>query len=231
MNYNYGLTIRLMKIMAEIQAWFIMMLQTTTVFSQTARGANKELKDYILSDEGYTWMSDDYKWKERVHPTEIWVTMASGKKKKRTIDASALRLDEEKIKAQEALDGYYLLITSKYKKTASEIIDIYRGLWKIEESFKVTKSDLKSRPVYVSTEDHIKAHFLTCFIALVLERILEFSTGGKYNITKMIQSLMKSTCTNVDQNYYLFDYYDEVLKDIGNATNVNFNKDKNTSTD
>lgn len=97
------------------------------VFSQTARGANKALKDYILSDEGYTYMGDDYKWKERVYPTEIWVTMTSGKKKKKTIDAKQVVFYSE----------------------------------------KVTKSDLETRPVYVSTEDQIKAHFLTCFIALV----------------------------------------------------------------
>lgn len=254
------------------------------VFSQTARGANKELKEYIKSESGYTWYGDKYKFKERLYPTEIWVTMDSGKKKKKTIDvkqvvfysekyakkakmdrekaiekakkliqspasynqstsygaagyvknlafvkgtgeiadAKALRLDEDKIKEQEALDGYYVLVTSEYKKSAHEIIDIYRGLWKIEESFKVTKSDLETRPVYVSTEEHIKAHFLTCFIALVLARILEHITEGKHSITKMIESLKKCTCTNVDQNYYLFDYYDEVLADIGQATNVDF---------
>ncbi|MDW7663218.1 MAG: transposase, partial [Bacillota bacterium] len=102
------------------------------------------------------------------------------------------------------------------------IIDIYRGLWKIEESFKVTKSDLETRPVYVSTEEHIKAHFLTCFIALVLARILEHITEGKHSITMMIESLKKCTCTNVDQNYYLFDYYDEVLEDIGQTADIDF---------
>lgn len=254
------------------------------VFSQTARGANKELKDYIKNENDYIWYGDDYKFKERLYPSEIWVTMDSGKKKKKSInvkqvvfysdkyakkaridrekaiekakklikspasynqstshgaagyvknltfvkktgeiaDASALKLDTEKIKEQEALDGYYVLVTSEYKKSAHEIIDIYRGLWKIEESFKVTKSDLETRPVYVSTEDHIKAHFLTCFIALVLARILEHITDGKHSITKMIESLKKCTCTNADQNYYLFDYYDEVLADIGLATDVDF---------
>lgn len=137
-------------------------------------------------------------------------------------DITALSLDEEKIKEQEAFDGYYVLITSEYEKSASEVIEIYRGLWKIEESFKVTKRDLESRPVYVSTDEHIRAHFLTCFIALVLARILEFKMERKHTITRIINSLSKCTCTNVDQNYYLFDYYDEVLKDIGDATNVDF---------
>lgn len=256
------------------------------VFSYTARGANKALKDYVLDPQGYHQEGSDYMWKARIYPTEIWVTTTSGKKKKQTIDAKqvvfysekyakkaraerakaiekakkliknpssynqstaygaagyvknlsfvketgeiadahALRLDEEKIKEQEAFDGYYILITSEYKKSASEIIEIYRGLWKIEESFKVTKSDLETRPVYVSTEEHIKAHFLTCFIALVLARILELKTGGKHSISKMIDSLSKCACTNIDRNYYMFDYYDEVLKDIGEATNVDFSK-------
>ncbi len=254
------------------------------VFSQTARGANKELKNFIKNDEGFEWIGKDYKWKERLYPTEINVTMASGKKKKKTIDvkqvvfysekyakkarherakaidkakkimtspssynratthgaagyiknltfvketgeiadANALTLNEQKIKDQEALDGYYVLVTSEYEKSASEIIEIYRGLWKIEESFKVTKSDLESRPVFVSTDEHIKAHFLTCFIALVIARILEYKLNGKYSITKIINSLKKCSCTNVDQNYYLFDYYDEILQDIGVAINIDF---------
>lgn len=52
------------------------------VFSQTARRANKELKSYIMSDQGYQWFGDDYKWKERIYPTEIWVIMTSGKKRR-----------------------------------------------------------------------------------------------------------------------------------------------------
>ncbi len=74
------------------------------VFSQTARGANKALKDYILSDEGYTCMGDDYKWKERVYPTEIWVTMTSGKKKKKTIDAKQVVFYSEKYAKKAKMD-------------------------------------------------------------------------------------------------------------------------------
>ena len=71
-----------------------------------------------------------------------------------------LDIDEEKIREEEALDGYYMLLTSEMETSDDEIIDMYRGLWKIEESFKVTKSELEARPVYVWTKEHIEAHFL-----------------------------------------------------------------------
>ena len=68
-----------------------------------------------------------------------------------------------------------------FKKDLSdkEIRDIYSGLWKIEETFKITKSDLKTRPVYVWTKEHIEAHFLTCFISLVILRLLQQKTNYK----------------------------------------------------
>ncbi|MBN2260759.1 MAG: transposase [Clostridiales bacterium] len=55
------------------------------------------------------------------------------------------------------------------EESASKIIEIYRGLWKIEESFKVTKSDLETRPIYIYTKEHIKAHFLTCLLHFFLQ--------------------------------------------------------------
>jgi transposase len=102
------------------------------------------------------------------------------------------------------------------------IIEMYRGLWRIEESFRVTKSDLEARPVYVSTEAHIQAHFLTCFIALVIARILELKTGHEYSIAKMLESLKRAECSHAQRNYYLFDYYDEVLESIGSKTGIDF---------
>lgn len=141
---------------------------------------------------------------------------------------SALFLDEEKIRQEEALDGYYVLITSEYKESADSIIEMYRGLWRIEESFRVTKSDLQSRPVYVSREDHIKAHFLTCFIALVIARILELKLNRKHSITKLIESLQKCNCTNIQQNFYFFDYYDDVLNDIEKVFKIDLSTEMRT---
>ena len=105
-----------------------------------------------------------------------------------------------------------------------KIIDMYRGLWKIEESFKLTKSELEARPVYVWTQEHIEAHFLTCFVALTLTRILEMKLENKYSSGRIIESLTKSECSLLQQNYYHFDYYDEVLKDIGKVTGIDFSK-------
>ncbi len=96
--------------------------------------------------------------------------------------SSILDINEEKIREEEALDGYYMLLTSEMDTPDDEIIDIYRGLWRIEESFKVTKSELEARPVYVWTKEHIEAHFLTCFVALTIARILENKLGQKYSI-------------------------------------------------
>lgn len=124
--------------------------------------------------------------------------------------SSDLEINEALIKEEEALDGYYVIVTSEMGETDDRIIEIYCGLWKIEESFKVTKSDLEARPVYVSTREHIEAHFLTCFVALTIARILELKTGHKHSITKLLESLQKSSCTLAGENIYLFHYYDEI---------------------
>ncbi len=67
--------------------------------------------------------------------------------------------------------GYYSIVTSELKLSDSEIIKIYRGLWEIEESFKIIKSEFRARPIFASTEEHIDAHFLICFVSLLIFRI------------------------------------------------------------
>lgn len=101
---------------------------------------------------------------------------------------------------------------------------MYRGLWKTEESFKITKSNFETRPVYLSLQEHIESHFLTCFIALVIARILELRVEGAYSVTTMIESLRRASCSHIQENYFLFDYYDDVLFDIGKKLNIDFGK-------
>jgi transposase len=137
---------------------------------------------------------------------------------------ASLLFDEEKLRQEEELDGYYAIITSEYKEADERIIELYRGLWKIEESFKVTKSDLETRPVYLSTSEHIEAHFLICFVSLVIARVLEHRLKGKYSVTAILESLRKASCSYIQENYYLFDYYDEILADVGKELGINFGK-------
>lgn len=139
-------------------------------------------------------------------------------------ESKHLLLDEEKLRKEEELDGYYAIITSEMEESDERIIEMYRGLWKIEESFKVTKSDLESRPVYLSTREHIEAHFLTCFVSLVIARILERRLKGRYSVTALLESLEKASCSHIQENYYLFDYIDEALIDVGNELGIDFEK-------
>lgn len=138
--------------------------------------------------------------------------------------SSILDINEDLIREEEVLDGYYMLLTSEMDTSDDKIIDMYRGLWRIEESFKITKSELEARPVYVWTNEHIEAHFLTCFVALTLSRILEMKLNHKYSAGKILDALSKANCSLVQQNYYMFDYYDDVLKDIGELMNIDFAK-------
>ena len=137
---------------------------------------------------------------------------------------SQLSLDLDKIAEEEKYDGYYAIVTSEMDKTDDEIIDIYRGLWRIEETFKVTKSELEARPVYLSRKEHIETHFLTCYIALVLSRVLQHKLDKKYSVRKILESLSHCNCSQLENNYYVFSYYDEVLRDIGNVLNIDFSK-------
>lgn len=125
-----------------------------------------------------------------------------------------LVFDEEKLKDEAVYDGYYAIVTSEIDMGDNEILDIYHGLWEIEETFKITKSTLETRPVYVSLKDHIEAHFLTCFIALVLVRLLEFKLDGKFTTVEIISSLKKYNCSLTEQNLYMFTHYSDVICDI-----------------
>lgn len=129
-------------------------------------------------------------------------------------DGVKLSLKLERIAEEEKYDGYYSIVTSEKELSDQEIRDIYRGLWEIEESFKIIKSEFKARPIYLRTENHINAHFLICFVALLILRVLEYKLDKKYPVNRIRESLIQYSCSHLDQNYYLFDYRDEILQSI-----------------
>ncbi len=133
------------------------------------------------------------------------------------VEGKSLELDLEKIKEEEKYDGYYSIVTSELMMSDIEMREIYRGLIRIEETFKISKSEFDSRPVFVRTNDHIDAHFTTCFTALVLIRLLQAKLENKYPVGRIINSLKDYCCVPLDTNNYQFTYFDEILQSIEKA--------------
>jgi len=136
------------------------------------------------------------------------------------IDDKMLELNLKKIEEEQKYDGYYSIVTSELNMSDIEMREVYRGLARIEDTFKVSKTEFDSRPVYVRTNDHIDAHFTTCFTALVLIRLLQAKLGNKYPVGKVIVALKKYCCVPLDANIYQFTYYDEVLKECSKIFNI-----------
>jgi len=132
--------------------------------------------------------------------------------------------DEAKLREDEKWDGYYAIISSELDKTDEEIIEIYRGLWRIEESFKVTKSELEARPVYVTREDHIQAHFLICFIALTILRLLQKKLGNQFSAHKIAESLCCANCLHLKENHYLLVHRDEVIDAVKELLDIDLTR-------
>ena len=132
--------------------------------------------------------------------------------------------DYDKLAEDEKYDGYYAIVTSELDMADGDIIDTYRGLWEIEETFKVTKGTLEARPVYVSRKDRIGAHFLTCFIALVIIRIIQKKTGRKFSAEKIVSCLNSISCSNEQDNIYLFDYRSKISDAVGSTLGIDFTK-------
>jgi transposase len=88
-------------------------------------------------------------------------------------------LDRKAIETSQRFDGYYAIQTSEMKVSPKEILQKHHGLWKIEESFRIMKSNLEVRPIFHWTEKRIRGHFVLCFLAFLLERELEFRLKNK----------------------------------------------------
>jgi transposase len=137
--------------------------------------------------------------------------------------------DNDVLMEEEKYDGYYCIVTNvfdegedKDKFDDAQIIDLYRGLWRIEESFGITKDELETRPVFVSTPDHIKAHFLICYIALVIVRLIQKRTGYECSPEVLIEAMNMIACSHEGGNLYLFDYRSDAGDLLGKAFSLDF---------
>jgi len=134
------------------------------------RHENQKFIEYLDSVIAFPDKLKDKQKKIEKFLKKTEIDRATGEVVKTVTDLS---LDLEKIQEYLDLMGFYTIMTSETHKPDNEIISKYHGLTRIEDSFRITKSDLEGRPVHVWTPGHINAHFLTCFIALTMMRLIQ----------------------------------------------------------
>lgn len=162
--------------------------------------------------------------------------------------------DNEALMNEEKLDGYYLIETNlaglgwfhddlpfedgqkvrwrsdwgmlqlNRELLVQDIIDFYRNLWMIEDSFKILKSFLKLRPVFVSVRESIEGHFLICFIALLITKLIQWELDGEFTVPKILDSLRKAELAEVVPGKYVNLYYDKVLMGICDRMKLSMNQ-------
>ena len=108
-------------------------------------------------------------------------------------------LDLDKVKEESKYDGFYAVITN-LEDDVAEIIRINKQRWEIEENFRIMKTEFKARPVYVRREDRIKAHFLTCYMGLLVYRLLEKSLTNTYTCDEILSTLRTMQMTLLSKN-------------------------------
>ena len=121
-------------------------------------------------------------------------------------------LNTDRIKEEEQYDGFYAVVTN-LDDDPCEIIKVNKQRWRIEECFRIMKTEFKSRPVYVQKDNRIEAHFITCYIALVLYRYLEKRLNGKYTCEEIIDALQSMNVTEVVGEGYIPAYTRTELTD------------------
>lgn len=213
------------------------------------KGGNDKIETILVDQKQMVYYSQKYADKQKrdremvisrakdliKHPTKYNKATSYGisgyvnnlafiKKTGEVADGLDLSLNQDKIDEEAKYDGYYSIVTSEENKTDIEIRNIYRGLAKIEETFKVTKSGLESRPVWVSRNDHIESHFLICFVSLVIVRLLEKRLNNEYSFKQIINTIRNYTSTNLEHDIYVQNFKNNIITEFEKEFNIDLSK-------
>lgn len=119
-------------------------------------------------------------------------------------EKAQVMINEEAIQKDRELAGYNMLVTSEIIKEDKEIYEAYHNLWRIEESFRIMKSELDARPVYLQKEDSIKGHFLICYVTVLLSRLLQFKIlDNKYSTNTIFEFIRNYNVVKLNDNKYI----------------------------
>ena len=122
-------------------------------------------------------------------------------------------LDETKIADEAKYDGLYAVCTDLIDDDVKDILKVSEGRWQIEECFRIMKTDFSARPVYIRRDDRIKAHFLICFLGLLIYRLLEKQLGSKYTCEEILNKLKTIKFADIKGQGYMPTYVRDKLTD------------------
>ncbi len=128
-------------------------------------------------------------------------------------DQTFYELDYSRIEEESRFDGYYAVCTNLTEDTVQDVLKVSEGRWEIEESFRIMKSEFKARPVHLSREDRIRAHFLTCYFSLLIYRLLEKKLEEKYTVHETVRALRKYRLLQIAGRGYIPEYTRTELTD------------------
>lgn len=140
-----------------------------------------------------------------IHSTYVTDDGEVAKKSSHTIDLS---ISNEEAK----FDGFYGVCTN-LESTIEEIVGINQRRWEIEETFRILKSEMRTRPVFLQKDERIKAHFLTCFLSLLVYRILEKKIAESHTCCEIIDTVRNMTVLEVPAEGYIPTYTRTELTD------------------
>jgi len=137
---------------------------------------------------------------------------------------AAVSLNHEAIDKDLKFAGYNLIVTSEIKMKDQDIYDTYHNLWRIEESFKIMKSDLDARPIFLQKEDSIKGHFLICYLTVVLQRIFQFYIlKSKYSASEIFHFIKNFKAIKLDSQYINAATKSNLINDLSALFNLSLN--------
>lgn len=206
-------------------------------FAKKAMIRKRKLNNKTISEKVLITWNQKYDFREKVRRKKsveyaekltaserFRMTMKKGGKRYlnvETVDATTgeikkldphITLDEKQVAFDELFDGLNVLITSETKMSDEDMLESYRSLNRIEDCFRVMKSTFDARPIYVWTQPHIEAHFLICFIALTIMRLMDYKLGGQMSPERTQKALLSAQCRPLEQGYWEVFGNDEFLK-------------------
>jgi transposase len=172
-----------------------------------------EKAERIVKEQSHNQLNEKRGYKK-------YITTTSNSEDKKDKSASVLQIDKERIERESRFDGYSAIEYSREDLSAEEVIEQYHKLYKIEESFRILKSTMRTRPIYLRTREHIEGHFVICFFAFLLERELELRLRRRQiefsseKIKKALNTVEFSEVEIEGQKYYLKGKQDKLSSEI-----------------